>query len=209
MDVKKMFINVRVNNFAEIVAGTICTDARSFVIDLETSLAQIMEILYEVKANRQALYIVGNGGSAAVASHALVDFVNVAKINTHVLHESSLVTCLANDFGYENVYSKVLAEHLKPEDVLIAISSSGRSVNICNAVKTANNIGAKTITLSGFKADNPLRQLGGLNLWLDSSDYGFVEVGHQFILHNLADRFGLENQKINNIKHEEKNTCIL
>jgi D-sedoheptulose 7-phosphate isomerase len=209
MDVKNMFINDRANNFARIVEGAICTDSRQFVVDLELSMSSIMDTLSMVRNGRHALYVVGNGGSAAVASHALVDFMNVAKINTHVLHESSLVTCMANDFGYENVYSNVLSEHLKPQDVLIAISSSGNSQNICNAVKTANKIGSKTITLSGFRADNELRQLGGTNLWLDSSDYGFVEVGHQFILHNLSDRFGLADQKTKTIGSEKESAYTI
>ncbi len=54
-------------------------------------------------------------------------------------------------------------------------------------------IGGDVITLSGFKSTNPLRKLGEFNFWLDSSDYGMVEIGHQFILHNIADRFHLEN----------------
>jgi D-sedoheptulose 7-phosphate isomerase len=78
---------------------------------------------------------------------------------------------------------------LSPEDMLIAISSSGNSANIRNAVSAAREIGAFSLTLSGFKGDNPLRTMGDTNVWLDSQDYGFVEIGHQFILHNLADRF--------------------
>ena len=137
----------------------------------------------------------GNGGSAAVASHALVDFINVAKIHTQVLHESSLITCMANDYGYENAYSRVLSTFMKSGDILIAISSSGKSVNICNAAKEAKKVGAKVITFTGFNEDNSLRRLGDINFWLNSNDYGYVEVGHQFILHNISDRFGLEKIK--------------
>ena len=98
---------------------------------------------------------------------------------------------MANDYGYENAYARLLDTVLRPDDYVIAISSSGQSKNICQAVDMAKRHKAKVMTLSGFKESNPLRSLGDINFWLDSTDYGFVEVGHQFILHNLSDRFGV------------------
>jgi D-sedoheptulose 7-phosphate isomerase len=157
-------------------------------------MQQVMGSLRRLRSDKNTLYIMGNGGSAAVASHAQVDFVNVAKINAQVLHESSLITCMANDFGYEQAYSRVLAQFIKTGDVLIAISSSGQSKNIGNAAQVAKERGVQVVTFTGFNAQNPLRQLGDFNFWLDSNDYGYVEVGHQSILHNLSDRFGVEHK---------------
>ena len=94
----------------------------------------------------------------------------------------SLITCITNDFGYENAYSRVLSNVIKPQDILIAISSSGKSINIYNAAKVAKEQGSTVITFTGFNRDNQLKALGDFNFWLDSNDYGFVEVGHQFIL---------------------------
>jgi D-sedoheptulose 7-phosphate isomerase len=82
------------------------------------------------------------------------------------------------------------------EDALIAISSSGQSANIRNAAAEMRRLGGKVVTLSGFKGDNPLRALGDFNIWLDSTDYGMVEIGHQFVLHNLADRIRLGMQGV-------------
>ncbi len=90
------------------------------------------------------------------------------------------------------VVDGLLAELARPADVLIAISSSGKSANIRNAASCVSGKGGSVITLSGFDARNPLRALGDLNIWVDSTDYGFVEIAHQFILHNVADRFGRE-----------------
>jgi len=185
----------RIYAFSEVISKSICTGISNIPIDLEFGLTQVMNNLRKLRSHNNTLYIVGNGGSAAVASHALVDFVNVAKIHAQVLHESSLVTCMANDYGYENAYARVLSAYMRPEDILIAISSSGKSLNICNAAKTAKMKGAAVITFTGFSENNPLRQLGDINFWLNSNDYGYVEVGHQFILHNLSDRFGVENTK--------------
>jgi D-sedoheptulose 7-phosphate isomerase len=143
----------------------------------------------QLKNDHQNLYIIGNGGSAGVAAHAVTDFFNVAKIRATTLHESSLLTCMANDFGYENAFAKMLAQSLNPGDVVIVISSSGNSMNMRKAATIASEKGAYVVTLTGFLADNPLRHQGDVNIWLESDDYGFVEVGHQFILHNIADRF--------------------
>ncbi|HLB43373.1 MAG TPA: SIS domain-containing protein [Gammaproteobacteria bacterium] len=195
MQLVDMLLSNRVNTFAEIVVNSKCTNLFNNPIDLESALTQVMNCLHELIKTNNKLYIIGNGGSAAVASHALVDFVNVAKIQAQVLHESSLMTCMANDYGYENVYSRTLSTYMKKEDILIAISSSGKSLNICNAAKVAKEKDAKVVTLTGFSENNPLRKLGDYNFWLNSEDYGYVEVGHQFILHNLSDRFGAERIK--------------
>ena len=131
------------------------------------------------------IYIVGNGGSASIASHAVVDFINVAKLNAHTLHDSATLTCMANDYGYENSFSSILKTILKENDILIAISSSGKSKSIINAVNVSKKNGTKVITLSGFNPQNELRTLGCVNFWCNSSDYGMVEISHQFILHNI------------------------
>lgn len=153
-------------------------------------MSAAMRMLAQVRKSQNSVYVIGNGGSAGVASHAVIDFVNVAKLRAFTLHESALLTCMANDYGYENAFAKILAQMAKPGDVLIAISSSGNSKNIRNAAVQMTGNGGAVITLSGFVGSNPLRALGDINIWLDSCDYGFVEIGHQFILHNMSDRFG-------------------
>jgi D-sedoheptulose 7-phosphate isomerase len=133
------------------------------------------------------VWLIGNGGSAAIASHAAVDLLT-AGVKAHVLTDPALITCLANDFGYDQVYAYPLQRLMGKGDLLIAISSSGQSPNILNGVQAAYEIGAEAVTLSGFAADNPLRQSGRVNLWVDSCDYGVVELEHAAILHRLTDR---------------------
>ena len=159
-------------------------------LNLESGMTVFGEMLASMRKAGRNLYLVGNGGSAGVASHATTDFFNVAKLKAITLHESSLLTCMANDFGYENAFARMLSQMVQPDDVVIAISSSGKSMNIRNAVEAAMQRGCNVITFTGFAHDNPLRTMGNINFWLDSSDYGFVEIGHQFILHNISDRFG-------------------
>jgi D-sedoheptulose 7-phosphate isomerase len=186
-------LHSRVKEFSQIVGLTKITNAQKQDCDLEEEIASLKARLLHLQNSHQNLYIIGNGGSAGVAAHAVTDFFNVAKICATTLHESSLLTCMANDFGYENAVARMLAQLLNPGDMVMAISSSGNSINMRNAATVANEKGAYVVTLTGFSADNPLRSLGHMNIWLDSDDYGFVEVGHQFILHNIADRF---NEKL-------------
>ncbi len=130
---------------------------------------------------------VGNGGSASVASHMSIDFPNNGGIRGMGFNDSSALTCLGNDYGYENVFSRQVEIHARAGDILIAISSSGQSENILNAVNTARSLGCMSVTLSGFKPDNPLRSIGDLNLYVSSNEYGFVEISHLSLCHAIHD----------------------
>lgn len=185
----------RTAEFARVVSASAWTDASGRSMSSDAGAATFMNWVDGLKNSRKRMYIVGNGGSAAIASHAVTDFVNMAKISAFTLHDSSLLTCMANDYGYEVAFARMLAMHAGEGDMLIAISSSGKSPNICNAVESFRSAGGgKVLTLSGFKTGNPLRQLGDLNVWLDSENYGIVEIGHQFVLHNLSDRIAAQLQ---------------
>ena len=183
-------LTARAKQFAGLLERCEITGRDGDAFELESGVMAAMTMLSQVRERRGSVYVIGNGGSAAIAAHVANDLVNVVKLRAATLHDSSLLTCMANDYGYENAFSRVLGQMANPGDVLIAISSSGRSMNIRNAATQMVNNGGAVITLSGFSRDNPLRSLGDLNIWLDSSDYGLVEVGHQFILHNVSDRFG-------------------
>lgn len=186
----EMSLANRAQKFAVLLENCEITGKDGSPLGIEPGIAAVLRTLSLVRINAGSVYVIGNGGSAAVASHAVIDLINVAKLRAFTLHEPSVLTCIVNDYGYENAYSRILAHMARPGDVLIAISSSGRSANIRNAATQVANNGGSVITLSGFLHDNPLRSIGDVNIWLDDSDYGLVEVGHQFILHNISDRIG-------------------
>jgi len=163
------------------------TDERKEPLSYPDGFEGTLGMLKEAREQKACVFLIGNGGSAAIVSHISNDLLNVAKIRAFTLHESSLVTCISNDYGYENVYSKPLKTLAQANDLLIAVSSSGKSQNIRNAANSMKEIGGKVITLSGFDNDNPLREMGSVNFWLNSNDYGLVEVGHMFFLHCLSD----------------------
>jgi D-sedoheptulose 7-phosphate isomerase len=123
---------------------------------------------------------IGNGGSAGIASHLTIDLSKNAAVPALCFNDASLITCLANDYGFEQWMSHAVRLNARAEDCLVAISSSGRSKNIINAVAKARDIGLAVITLSGMNADNPLRTLGDINYWADSRSYNIVETAHQF-----------------------------
>ena len=132
-------------------------------------------------------FFIGNGGSAAIASHMAADFSNKAGISALALTDFSALTCVSNDYGYRDVFERQLGWHVQEGDRLFAISSSGQSANIVNAAKYASRARLMVITLSGFAADNPLRQVGDVNFYVPSSDYGIVETAHLGILHALLE----------------------
>jgi D-sedoheptulose 7-phosphate isomerase len=192
LKLEEMKLATRAQQFAKLLENLEIIRHDGTPLGIELGITTILGKLTQVRDNKGSVYVIGNGGSAAVASHAVIDLINVAKLRAFTLHEPSVLTCLVNDYGYESAYALLLKQIARPGDILIAISSSGSSLNICNAVTQMISNGGNVITLSGFSNNNPLRSLGDINIWLNVSDYGLVEIGHQFILHNLSDRFGLD-----------------
>lgn len=134
------------------------------------------------------VHLIGNGGSASVVAHAQNDLMKACGVKALVYQDVPLLTAFANDCGYPNGYSCALSIWVDQSDVLIAVSSSGESPNITNAVRAAKEIGATVVTCSGFNPENVLRRLGDLNFYVPSVDYGQVELTHAALLHCLTDR---------------------
>ncbi len=162
-------------------------------VSIETKSADFicisdLEFLFcEKRINNNVIYFIGNGGSAGIAVHMTADFLKNGKMRTHGMFDPATITCLANDFGYEYVFSKQLEIVANPEDLLVAISSSGNSPNIINAVEVAKKVGCQVITFTGFNSDNKLRQMGDFNIYVPSMEYGIVESIHNMILQQIVD----------------------
>jgi len=152
------------------------------------NLVKIRDLLINVTNNKNKILIFGNGGSAAIASHFSVDLTKNAKLRCLNFNESGLITCLSNDYGFEHWAEKAIDFYGDEGDLLIIISSSGKSENMINAVKAARNGNFHSvITLSGFSKGNPLNKLGDINLWVDNKSYNFVENIHQIWLLAIVD----------------------
>lgn len=169
-----------------VVANCTYTSRQKALSETE-ALNQAIQLIQNAASNNGIVYVIGNGGSAGIASHFSNDLMKALKIPSQTLYDSNLLTCLANDLGYENIFSYPLHKLLRANDLLVAISSSGKSPNILNGVEAARQKGTPVITLSGFLPNNPLSQMGELNFWIDRSDYGLVETAHFFLLHTIID----------------------
>jgi D-sedoheptulose 7-phosphate isomerase len=156
-------------------------------VGLGHAIGEMIAGFQRVGSTDKKIMFVGNGGSAGIASHMAIDFTKNGNIAALAFSDAAALTCLGNDLGFEMVFERQILAHARPGDLLIAISSSGQSPNILNAVAAARSRACTVFTLSGFSAGNPLRQLGDLNLYVASDQYGLVEVSHQTLLHCLLD----------------------
>ncbi|WP_194847350.1 SIS domain-containing protein [Candidatus Neptunochlamydia vexilliferae] len=169
-----------------------CVYSSDTLLNQNEALDLFHKMLQETKGTA---FVIGNGGSAGIASHFAIDLLNALKVPAQTLYDSNVMTCISNDYGYEEVFSRPLDLLLKKEDLLICISSSGSSQNILNGAAVAKEKGSPVITLSGFEPDNPLRTLGNLNFYLPVMDYGLVEMGHFFLLHTIIDSWKFSQTK--------------
>ena len=180
--VKEYFEELAKNLF-----GIVATDSENKKYDFNQAIADAINLINNISDSGKKIIFIGNGASAAISSHMATDFWKNAAIKAIAFNDSSLLTCISNDYGYQYVFEKPVEMFADKGDVLIAISSSGKSENIIKAAKTALCKGCKLITLSGFEENNTLRSLGHINFYVPSSLYGPVEIIHQAICHSIID----------------------
>jgi len=161
----------------------------------EVKTAQIEAVLnavWEVYLQGRQVFVMGNGGSASIASHFACDLGKAvagkdhSRFRVQSLNDNiPLLTALANDNGYENVFLEQLKNLANPQDAVIAISSSGNSENMVRAIDYANKIAAKSIAITGF-GGGIIGQTAQVKIVLTNCDYGIVESTHMFICHLLV-----------------------
>jgi len=150
-------------------------------------LNKSIELIKKVKKKDAKIILAGNGGSAALSSHVAVDFTKTTKIRATNFNEADLITCFANDYGYENWLSQALKSYAKKNDLVILVSSSGQSKNMINAANFCKKQKISLITFTGFSKTNNLRKLGKINFWCDSKSYNKVEMTHHVWLLMIVD----------------------
>mgnify|MGYP001173540667 FL=1 len=158
--------------------------------NLDTKLIERSILLINQCKNKDGkVIIVGNGGSSSIASHVSVDLIKTANIKSLTFNNSNLITCFANDYGHDHWVAEAIKAYTSKNDIVILISSSGTSNNIINAAKYCKEMNIPFITLSGFSKNNPLSQLGNVNIYIDSNSYNFIEMTHHIILVSIVDIF--------------------
>ncbi|MFI5164154.1 MAG: SIS domain-containing protein [Bacteroidia bacterium] len=183
----KQFVKKYSDDFASLLQLLEATDSSNIKFSYGEGIERAVEKVKKVQSANKKIMMAGNGGSAGIASHQAVDYWKNGGVRATAFNDSSLLTCISNDFSYEEVFSVPIEKFADKGDLVFCISSSGGSKNILNAAEQAKRSGCGVITFSGFKHDNPLRKMGGLNFYLPSFSYGYVEILHLFIIHNILD----------------------
>ena len=175
------------SSLAEILYRVEVTDGAGARLGCDAGVAAAVDLLRAQSAlGRKAIFI-GNGGSAAIASHQAVDLWKNGGVRAIAFNDTSLLTCIGNDYGFAQVFEKPVEMFADEGDVLIAISSSGRSENVLRGARAARDRRCRVVTLSGFAPDNPLRGLGDLNFYAPGQGYGLVEITHLAVCHAICD----------------------
>jgi D-sedoheptulose 7-phosphate isomerase len=156
------------------------------------NLQKAIELILACTSRRGMIWVVGNGGSSAIADHLCCDW---TKGTHHAQHPTirsaslssnvALLTALANDFSFREAYATQVKFYAQTGDLLIAISSSGNSDNIIAAVTEARSRGVPVIGLSGFSGGR-LREMADVSLHVPVNNYGLVEDVHQSLMHIIA-----------------------
>ncbi len=169
-------------------------------------VAEVVEVLWEAYLNDRTVYIFGNGGSAATASHFACDLgkgasvegmrrLRVLSLNDNI----PLMTAIANDISYEVVFKEQLPNLLREGDVVVAITGSGNSPNVLEAIKYARDQGAVTVGILGF-GGGKLKEMVDYSITLPSTDYGYVESAHLFLEHCIS---LFLKKKLESYRHEQ------
>ncbi len=171
----------------ELLGSIRVADREGRLLHFHHGIAKAAGMITSQVTSGHKMIFVGNGASAAISSHMATDFWKTGGMRALAFNDSSLLTCIGNDFGYEHVFEKPVEMFADRGDLLVAISSSGRSANILRAVRAAREKEVLVITLSGFDPDNPLFSEGDLNFHVPYHGYGPVEIIHHSICHCLLD----------------------
>lgn len=155
-------------------------------------MTDVLRVVDQVIENDGYLWVAGNGGSAGISNHTCCDMTK----GTHVVGKDimrcqsfvsnmPLLTAIANDMSYDEVFEKQVEYYMKKGDALLVVSSSGNSPNVVNAVEKANALGHPTVAFVGFKGGK-LKEIAGTCVWIPIENYGIVEDAHQSLIHCIS-----------------------
>ncbi|MBC8225586.1 MAG: SIS domain-containing protein [Gammaproteobacteria bacterium] len=167
-------------------------------IDID-ELRSIVSVLEENITNKHKIFTCGNGGSSAIAEHFTCDFVKGSSTETDIQpivfslpSNTSLITAIANDISYDDIFSLQVEKYASKDDILLAISCSGNSPNIISALELAKSKGMSTISFLGFDGGKAL-ELSEYCIHINIHNYGIVEDIHQSLMHMLAQYLRLKH----------------
>jgi D-sedoheptulose 7-phosphate isomerase len=158
----------------------------------KTSMPDVLETFTRVGDAGGTVWVAGNGGSAAISDHTVCDVTKGTHADgmppfkaVSLASNGPMLTALANDYSYDEVFSRQLEYYLKPEDAVLLVSSSGNSPNVVKACEYANAKGVPTIAFTGFSGGK-LKELARISVWVPIDNYGITEDIHQSLIHSIT-----------------------
>lgn len=150
-------------------------------------ITRLKDRIAEARDAGRKLMLAGNGASASIASHLATDFSKQGRVRAMAFNDANLITALGNDCGYESWIAKALDFYADKDDILILISSSGKSPNVVKAAQRGKELGLYVAAFTGFAKDNPLGAVSDINFWVYSRSYNIVECTHMIWLTAVVD----------------------
>ena len=162
-------------------------------------IEELANLILNHYLSNKNIFVCGNGGSASISNHFICDHLKGTSLNTNLLPKIvslssnlEIITAIANDIKYDEIFSFQLSRLARQGDCLITISSSGNSENIINAIKWAKKNKLKTVSLNGFDGGRAKR-ISDISINVPCNNYGIVEDLHQSIMHILAQSIRMQN----------------
>jgi D-sedoheptulose 7-phosphate isomerase len=168
--------------------GMKATEGAGRELDSDSAFSLLFNRTISCKERGGDLYFCGNGASATMASHTVADLTKNGHLRARQLADPALLTAIGNDICFEEVFALPVQRYMAKYDILVIISSSGRSPNVLAAARAGREVGGYVVTLTGFDEDNTLRALGDLNFYIPACSYGLVESCHAALLHYWVNR---------------------
>lgn len=146
--------------------------------DIKSRIDRFATLARTVRDRGRKLMFAGNGASASIAEHGAVDFTKQGGVRAVTFHDPNLMTCFANDFGYDHWMAKAIEHYGDPGDAVVLISTSGMSPSVVNAAHAARRLGMGVVAFTGRDPGNALRAAADLDFWVPSHAYNIVENLH-------------------------------
>ena len=169
--------------------GMVATGPSGEALGVADTLARWVDLTRDVNDRGGTLFFVGNGGSAAIASHMAADASKNGGLRAMAFNDAALLTAVGNDASFEEIFALPLTRHGRRGDLLTTISSSGNSPDVVRALEAARQIDMHIVTLSAKSAQNRSRTLGDLNFYVPADRYGWIESAHQVLIHYWFDQY--------------------
>tara|TARA_X000000950_G_scaffold242417_1_gene296764 strand:+ start:4468 stop:5019 length:552 start_codon:yes stop_codon:yes gene_type:complete len=149
--------------------------------------------ILDVKKKKSKIMIFGNGAGASIASHFANDLTNTSGIRAMSYDNTAQITCLSNDYLFQNWVKKIINFYANNNDLVILLSASGNSKNMINAAKFCKKKKINYFSITGFKKQNKLNLNSSNKIWINSLSYNYVEMSQLFILLSIVDFFNKNN----------------